>query len=141
MSRWVNFFPASGVDLVAHRDNPTTIAARNAVVALTLGLCRDDAASCLGTVIRSVPCRASAGVQARVPPIAPRPVEPAGQCHRTTTSTPKSGGRLMDMDLQQHPYDWRKKALQLASQLERAHSAMEDLGAALDDGDEASARL
>jgi len=47
----------------------------------------------------------------------------------------------MDMDLQQHPYDWRRKALQLASQLERAHSAMEDLGAALDDGDEASARL
>ena len=47
----------------------------------------------------------------------------------------------MDMDLQQHPYDWRKTAMHLAFQLERAHSAMEDLGAALEEGDDASARL
>jgi hypothetical protein len=46
-----------------------------------------------------------------------------------------------DRDGPQHPCDWRKKATQLAFQLERAHSAMEDLGAALDEGDEESARL
>jgi len=43
-------------------------------------------------------------------------------------------------DLQHSPYDWRQKAVQLGFELERAHSTMEDLGAALEKGDQDSAR-
>jgi hypothetical protein len=46
----------------------------------------------------------------------------------------------MAVDLQQRPYDWREKTVQLAFELERAHATMEDLGAALDKGDDVSAR-
>ena len=46
----------------------------------------------------------------------------------------------MAVDLQQRTFDWRHQAVQLASQLERAHSTMEELGAALDKGDDTSAR-
>ena len=45
----------------------------------------------------------------------------------------------MTLDLQQRPYDWREKAVRLEWKLERAHFAKEDLGTALDDGDDASA--
>jgi hypothetical protein len=38
------------------------------------------------------------------------------------------------------PYDWREKTVQLAFELERAHATMEDLGVALDNGDDESAR-
>jgi hypothetical protein len=38
------------------------------------------------------------------------------------------------------PYDWREKTVQLAFELERAHATMEDLGVALDKGDDESAR-
>jgi hypothetical protein len=46
----------------------------------------------------------------------------------------------MAVDLQTRPFDWRQKTIQLAFQLERAHSTMEDLGAALEIGDDASTR-
>ncbi len=46
----------------------------------------------------------------------------------------------MTFDLQQRPFNWREKTVQLASELERAHATMEELGAALDRGDELSAR-
>ena len=46
----------------------------------------------------------------------------------------------MTLDLQQRPFDWRQRALQLASELERAHSTLEDLGVALENGDDDSAR-
>jgi hypothetical protein len=46
----------------------------------------------------------------------------------------------MAVELQQHPYDWRNKTARLAFELERAHATMEDLGVALDDGDDVSAR-
>jgi len=46
----------------------------------------------------------------------------------------------MALDLQQRPYDWREKTVRLEWKLDRAHSAMEDLGTALDEGDDASAR-
>lgn len=46
----------------------------------------------------------------------------------------------MALDLQQRPFDWREKTMHLAWKLDRAHSAMEDLGTALDDGDIVSAR-
>jgi hypothetical protein len=46
----------------------------------------------------------------------------------------------MAVDLQQRPFEWRQKAIHLAFQLERAHSTMEELGAALENGDDASTR-
>ena len=46
----------------------------------------------------------------------------------------------MTFDLQQRPFDWREKTVHLASELERAHATMEELGAALDRGDESSVR-
>jgi len=46
----------------------------------------------------------------------------------------------MQVDLQPRPFDWRQKAIQLAFQLERAHSTMEELGAALENGDDDSTR-
>ena len=46
----------------------------------------------------------------------------------------------MAVDLQTRPFDWRQKTIQLAFQLERAHSTMQDLGAALESGDDASTR-
>jgi hypothetical protein len=50
----------------------------------------------------------------------------------------------MTFDLQQRPFErpfnWREKTVQLASELERAHATMEELGAALDRGDESSVR-
>ena len=48
-------------------------------------------------------------------------------------------GTVMTMD-HQHPYDWRERTIHLASKLDRAHSRVEDLGAALDEGDGTSAR-
>ncbi|HEY5024977.1 MAG TPA: hypothetical protein VII76_08380 [Acidimicrobiales bacterium] len=44
----------------------------------------------------------------------------------------------MTLDLQQRPYDWREKTVRLEWKLERAHLAMEDLGSALDEGDDVS---
>jgi hypothetical protein len=41
---------------------------------------------------------------------------------------------------QQRPYDWREKTMHLAWKLDRAHSTVEDLGAALDEGDDSSAQ-
>ena len=46
----------------------------------------------------------------------------------------------MNLDLHDRPFNWREKTVQLASELERAHATMEELGAALDRGDDASAR-
>ena len=46
----------------------------------------------------------------------------------------------MAVQLHQRPYDWRQKTVQLAFELERAHATMEDLGVALDKGDDASSR-
>jgi hypothetical protein len=46
----------------------------------------------------------------------------------------------MSIDLHHRPYDWRQQAIQLASELERAHATMEDLGAALENGDDDSVR-
>ena len=46
----------------------------------------------------------------------------------------------MAVELHPRPYDWRNKTALLASELERAHATMEDLGAALDEGDDVSAR-
>ncbi len=43
-------------------------------------------------------------------------------------------------NLHQRSYDWREKTVQLAFELERAHATMEDLGAALEVGDDVSAR-
>ena len=48
------------------------------------------------------------------------------------------GGQAMAHD-QQRPYDWREKTMHLAWKLDRAHSTVEDLGAALDEGGDASA--
>jgi hypothetical protein len=45
------------------------------------------------------------------------------------------------MEIDQHPAEWREKALQVGSMLHRAHSLIGDLAAALDEGDDASARL
>jgi len=45
----------------------------------------------------------------------------------------------MTLSLQLRPYDWREKTVRLEWKLDRAHSAMEDLGNALDEGDDASA--
>ena len=45
----------------------------------------------------------------------------------------------MALNLQQRPYDWRDETVRLEWKLDRAHSAMEDLGIALDEGDDASA--
>ena len=45
----------------------------------------------------------------------------------------------MASNLQQRPFDWREKTVRLEWKLDRAHSAMEDLGTALDEGDGASA--
>ena len=41
---------------------------------------------------------------------------------------------------QQHPYDWREKTIHLVWKLDRAHSKVEELGAALDQGDSAAVR-
>jgi hypothetical protein len=46
----------------------------------------------------------------------------------------------MTFDFQHRPYDWRQRTAQLGVELARAHSALEDLGAALENGDEDSAR-
>jgi hypothetical protein len=46
----------------------------------------------------------------------------------------------LQTDLQQHPYNWREKTVQLAWQLDSAHCALEELGHALDTGDRATAR-
>jgi hypothetical protein len=46
----------------------------------------------------------------------------------------------MTVDLPQRPYDWRQQAIQLASELERAHATMEELGTALEHGDDDSVR-
>ena len=46
----------------------------------------------------------------------------------------------MTVDLQQRPFNWREKTVRLASELERAHATMQELGAALDSGDASSAR-
>jgi hypothetical protein len=45
----------------------------------------------------------------------------------------------MALNLQQRPYDWREETVRVEWKLDRAHSAMEDLGTALDEGDDASA--
>jgi hypothetical protein len=42
---------------------------------------------------------------------------------------------------QQQPYDWREKTIHLVWKLDRAHSTVEELGAALDVGDDVSAEL
>ena len=46
----------------------------------------------------------------------------------------------MTVDVHHRPYDWRFQAVQLASELERAHATIEDLGAALETGDDDSVR-
>lgn len=45
------------------------------------------------------------------------------------------------MGMDQRPYVWRENALHLAPMLDRARNLIEDLAAALDEGDEESARL
>jgi len=42
--------------------------------------------------------------------------------------------------MEQQPFDWREKALHLAWKLNRAHNLIQDVGTALDEGDDASAR-
>ena len=48
--------------------------------------------------------------------------------------------RAMTTYLWRRPYDWRERTMELACQLDSAHSAVEELGAALDQGDVAAAR-
>ena len=45
------------------------------------------------------------------------------------------------METDQHPYVWRERALHVAWMLNRAHNLIDDLAAALDEGDDASAQL
>ena len=45
----------------------------------------------------------------------------------------------MTMD-HQHLYNWREKSMHLRWKLDRAHSTVEDVGVALNEGDDASAR-
>lgn len=49
------------------------------------------------------------------------------------------GGHVMALE-EQVPYDWRGRAFHLAWQLDRAHSAVQVLGEALEEGDRRSAR-
>jgi len=53
---------------------------------------------------------------------------------------PMTGRLSMAGNLHQRSDDWREKTVQLAFELERAHATMEDLGAALEKGDDVSAR-
>jgi hypothetical protein len=42
--------------------------------------------------------------------------------------------------MEEHPFDWRERALHLAWKLDRAHELIQDVGVALDEGDGASAQ-
>lgn len=65
-----------------------------------------------------------------------------GASHRSFGNPPnpgEKGGQSMALD-EQRPYDWRGRAFHLAWKLDRAHTAAQILGTALDEGDPLATR-